>query len=443
MTTPYARHARSLFRPGTLALAAALLSACGGGDAADDAANEVAQGRRVEVVDAGQNIVDTWSRIVSSTIALAGAPRVTPEELRTQWAVDHATLHAAIYDAVVAITRTHEPFAVAPRSPAEGASVDVAVATAVHGVLKGLFPNRSAVYQAPYDALLAAVADGEAKTRGLAIGAEVATGILALRTNDGRATAVPPFTPGAAPGDYRGANPLAPWFRYIKPFSLKSAAQFRAEEPPRLQGRTYAEDFNETRDLGGVASAVRNPEQTAAAQAYAEGVTSFWPRNLRQFARSQPRLEDNARLMALLWVSVADAAVGCWDSKYHYLRWRPISAIHLADSDGNQRTAADPAWAESVAPIPEHPEYPAAPGCVAGAVGHTLAGFYKTKKLVFSFDSTVGGGSVRRFESINGMLAEAQMARIWGGVHFRTSLERGSELGAKTARWVQQHHFRP
>lgn len=443
MTTPYARQARSLLRPGSLALAAAVLAACGGGDADDGIALEEPQGRRVEVIDAGPNIVDSWSRIAGATIALTGAPRVTPEELRPQWAIDRATIHTAMYDAVVAISKTHQPFAVTTTSPSAGAAVDVAVATAAHGVLKGLFPNRSAAYQAPYDALLASAAEGEAKTRGMAIGAEVAAGVLALRANDGRSTVLPPFIPGSEPGDYRGTNPLNPWFRSIKPFALKSAAQFRAVEPPRLTGRTYRVDFNETKDLGGAASALRTPEQSAVAQAYVEGVTTFWPRNLGQFARSQPRLEDNARLMALLWVSLSDAAVGCWDSKYHYLRWRPISAIRLADSDGNDKTTADPAWAESVAPIPEHPEYPSAPGCVAAAVGSTLAGFYGTKKLSFAFDSTVGAGSVRRFESTDAMVAEAENARIWGGVHFRTSLERGSELGSKTARWVQKHYFLP
>lgn len=427
-----------------LMAAMVLLAACGGGGTDVDLQPEEPMGKRVAVVDHGPNVVWAWSQIAASTIGFAGAvPRVTPEELRPQWAVDHATVHLAIYEAANAIARTHKPFAVAPSAPTDGASIDAAVIAAAHGALKGLFPNRSALYQPPYDAMLAALPDGDAKARGVAVGAEVAAAIVALRANDGRAVVLPPFVPGTQPGDYRGANPIVQWVRFIKPFTLRSASQFRSDEPPALGSGSYAEDFNETKDVGGAGSALRTPAQTAAALAFTEGVNVFWPRNLRQFARSQPTLAENARLMAMLWVALADSAIGCWDSKYRYLRWRPISAIRLADSDGNDATVADPAWTEAAQPAPEHPEYPAAPGCVVAPVADTLAGYYGTRRVVFAFDSTAGGGSVRHYGSVDAMEREAKMARIWGGLHLRSSLARGAELGSKTARWVAKHHFTP
>jgi hypothetical protein len=332
---------------------------------------------------------------------------------------------------------------VTPASPTDGASAEAAVNAAAYSVLSGLFPNRAALYQTKYTDAQAAIPDGVAKVQGITLGNEVAAAILADRAGDGRAVVLAPFIPAALPGQFRGVNPVARNQQYIKPFTITSASQFRLPAPPALDSATYAADVNETMALGALNSTTRTPEQTDAARFHTEAPPRFWTRNLRQFAMSQPSVEQNARLMAMLWVTQADATIGCFDSKYHYLFWRPISAITLADTDGNGATTADPAWTQVVA-TPNHPEYPAAHACVFSSMGEALRAFYGTTNLSFSFDSTVAGisaaGMVHDYTSIQ-QLNDDSFARIWGGMHFRTSVEHGRTLGEKTAAWVMQHHF--
>jgi len=269
----------------------------------------------------------------------------------------------------------------------------------------------------------------------------VAAGILALRANDGRSIVLPPFVPGTGPGQFRGVNPVVPFYPYIKPFTLTSAAQFRAEGPPTLDSDTYAVELNEVKAWGSVASSLRTPEQTEAARFHTELPNFHWPRNLAQFARSQPSLAENARLAALIWVTMADTTLGCFESKYHFLFWRPASAIALADTDGNGQTVADPSWAP-LGPVPNHPEYPAAHACVSAALAEVLSSYYGTRLLNVSFNSTVTG-TTHEFASLDAMEIENRMSRIWGGMHFRTALDHGAVLGANTARWVVKHHFTP
>lgn len=400
----------------------------------------------IEVQSNGPNMVSYWDEVAAATVnAPASASDATQSEKAPNYAFDMTSMHVAIYDVVMAFAGTHQPFIVVPATPAAGASMEAAVAAAAYGVLKGLFPNRAALYQTKYDEALATIADGTAKMQGIALGAEVANAVLAARADDGRATVLPAFVPGTLPGEFRGVNPIGRTNQYVKPFSITSASQFRAPGPPALDSATYTANFNETRDLGGAASTTRTVEQTEAARFHTEAPPRFWTRNLHQFSMSQPTLAENARLMALLYVVQGDVAIGCFESKYHYLAWRPTSAITLADTDGNPDTAADPTWTP-VVPTPNHPEYPAAHGCVFGGMGEALRSFYGTRRLKFSFDTTVAGisteGMTHAYESIQDMTDDSY-ARIWGGMHFRTSVEHGRTLGEKTGAWVASHHFRP
>jgi hypothetical protein len=433
-----------------IVISALALGACGGGggsgedaQASTDAAREEAShARPITLPDHGSNVVSLWTRVAMDTYnGPRSGPATTPEDLRPLWPMDLATVHLAMYDAAMAIARTHKPYAVTPAAPTGGASIDAAVGAAAYGVLKALFPTRASVFQSAYDGWLATLPDDDARARGLAVGAEVAAGIVALRANDGRSVALPPFVPGTLPGDFRGLNPITPWFPYIKPFVIRNAAQFRADGPPALSSHRYAREWKEVYELGGTTSVLRTAEQTVIARSHSELPNFYWPRNFRQFATSQPTVAENARLMAMIWTGMADSLLGCWESKYHHLFWRPASAITLADTDGNDATTADLAWLP-LGPVPNHPEYPAAHACIAGTLSETLKQAFGTRRLSFSFNSTVTG-TTHTWATLDEMADELREARIWGGMHFRTSLVHGTVLGEKTARYVLRHAFEP
>ena len=197
------------------------------------------------------NVVAYWNDIANKTVLATSAVNTTPEEQRPTYFPDLAGVHVAMYDAVNAVEGRFKPFAFKPMTPAAGASTEAAVSAAAYGVLKALFPNRSAHYEAGYERRLAALPDGPAKTKGLAVGREVAEAVVRLRANDGRNVALAPYVSGTAPGQFRSANPN-PVFRHfpsIKPFALNSLDQFRPAPPPALNSAAYAAAVNETRAL--------------------------------------------------------------------------------------------------------------------------------------------------------------------------------------------------
>jgi hypothetical protein len=400
-----------------------------------------ALGAVVEVTSYGANAVTYWYDVGEKTINQPASAAGTAEERLPVLTSDMSTLLVAIYDAVIAIDASRQPFHATPTTPTAGASMDAAAAAAAYRVLFSLFPSRITTYQAPYDTFVGAIADGDAKRRGLAIGDEVGRVIVAWRANDGRSIVLPPFVPGTLPGDFRGINPVNRFAPYLRPFAMLSTAQFRADPPPALESQEYAADVNETQAKGGTVSAIRTPEQLEIARFWTENPGAYETRNFRQFTMSQASLSDNARLAAQLWVAVNDAINGCFESKYHYLRWRPYSAINLADTDNNPATVADPSW-RPVVPTPNHPEYPAAHTCADGAVAETLSSFYGTKKVHFAIDSTETG-TTHEFTSTDDFVNEVGEARIFGGMHFRTSVVRGGVLGQKAAQWVDKNHFQP
>ena len=418
----------------TLSGAAALLfTACGGGGS-DTVADErdAPLGREVVITSHGPNTISVWGEIAFKTAGNAANQ-------------DLVHVHLAMYDAVMAIAGTHRPYAITPATSGAGAGdvgMKAAAVEAAYRTLKGLFPAGGANYEAQYATDIAALPDGDAKTRGIAIGAEVAAGMLALRVNDGRATVLAPYVPGTLPGQFRGTNPVNRIGPYIKPFGTLSHSQFRAPGPNPLDSEAYAADLNEVKAIAGTTSTTRTAAQTELARFETENPGIYWDRNLRQFATASPNLAENARLAAMLWTAFQDAIGACFESKYHYNFWRPFSAIQLADTDGNAGTEPDPSWTPHV-PTPNHPEYPAAHGCVTGALMETLRGFYGTKKISFTFTSSVSGTNPRSYESTDDKIKEVLNARVWGGMHFRTSGEHGAELGKSVAKFIAKHHFQP
>ncbi|HSC64015.1 MAG TPA: vanadium-dependent haloperoxidase [Caldimonas sp.] len=414
----------------TIFCAASALFGCGGGD---DPAVEP-----VTITVAGPNAVSQWNETATTTINQPAQATGTPEERLPNTAVDLATMHVAIYDAIVAITGTHRPYAITPTANATGASQEAAVAAAAYGVLFGLFPSRTAQYQAAYDAAVAAIPAGTAKTQGLAVGAEVAAGILALRANDGRSVALAPFVPGTSAGEFRGVNPVGRANAFIKPFSLTTIAQFRAPGPPALTSAAYAADVNETKALGAATSTTRTADQTELARFNTESPATLNPRTMRTFAMTNRSIADQARLMAIVWVTQADAGNACFESKYHYLAWRPSSAITL-DGDNNAATVVDATWTPVVG-TPNHPEYPAAHSCITASMAEVLSRYYGTVQVSFDINSLVTG-TTRRYRSTSAWVDEVQVARIAGGMHFRFSTVDGAALGRNVADWVLTHYF--
>lgn len=418
---------------GLVALVPALMfcaAACAAGD-----------GPAVTVLSTQTNVVAYWNDIANKTVNAVSPLATTPEEQRPAYHADLATVHVAIHDAVSAIDGRYAPYAITPGTAAAGASLDAAASAAAHGVLLALFPNRGALYQAAYEHFVAAIPDGDAKTRGLALGREVAAGIVALRANDGRAVQLPPYVSGSAPGRFRSANPT-PLNRnvpFMKTFSLLRADQFQPAGPPPLDSAAYARDFNDSKARGGSVSTLRSAAALEAARFHTEPPGPFLTRNLGRFAGSTTDVAEAARLMALIYVVHADAITACFHAKYVFEAWRPLTAILLADADGNAATSSDATWTP-VLPTPNHPEYPAAHACTAGGLGETLRLVYGTRQVTYSFDSRATG-TTRTYTSTDALSEESEAARVDGGMHFRFSTVDGVLLGTQVARWVADHHF--
>jgi hypothetical protein len=443
-----------------------LLPACNGDKAAEPVVTPLAPPPAPPVAARQSDMVQAWSLKAAESYNASGqfpidqADPTKPEaERRPNWNVEMATVHVAMYDAIMAIVETHRPFLVTPTAtaPLTARAQEAAVMAAAYGVMKVFWPDRGTVYQPLYDERLASLnsgAQGDEVTRGIALGAEVATRVLAARSPDGRMNAMGPFVSGTLPGQYRlPPIPLAsPYIVSIKPFSLISASQFRGSlrGPLVLGSAEYVADFNETRDWGSATSTLRSADQTAEARFHTEAPNIHWPRNLSQFSHwtgsggSPLTLAEDARLSAMIWVSLSDTITACWDAKFHHWFWRPHSAIPLADTDGNATTTAVPGWV-ALGPVPPHPEYPAAHTCVASAVAETLASYFDTRTLTFTLDARTINPAVspHQYASVDEFVRSNFMGRIWGGQHFRHSLDDGVTLGRLVSDWVRDHHFHP
>jgi hypothetical protein len=395
----------------------------------------------VRVASTQANVVSYWNEVANRVINAASATNTTAEEQRPSYHADLATVHIAIYDAVSAIDGRYQPFAITPTAPSAGASLDAAASAAAFGVLRALFPNRAAQYQAAYDSRIAAMPAGDARTKGLALGSEVAAAVVALRAADGRSVAFATYLSGTAAGRFRSASPT-PFNRhvpFIRPFSLTRIDQFRPPAPPPLDSAAYAAAFNLSKSVGGSVSTARSAEQFETARFHTEPPHLFVTRNLGRFASSTADVADAARLMAFIYVAHADAIGACFDAKYFYETWRPLSAIPLADNDSNVETASDAAWTPAL-PTPNHPEYPAAHSCTSGALGETLRQYYGTRQVSYAFDSAVTG-TTHSYATTDALNDESRIARVYGGMHFDFATTAGVELGVRVAQWVGAHHF--
>ena len=236
----------------------------------------------------------------------------------------------------------------ASRSSIVPASADAAVAAAAHDVLVALFPSQSADLDTKYEAALNGLPDDQARANGIEVGQQAAAAILLARANDGRDATVT-YIPGSGPGVYVPTPPaflaaLSPETPLVQPFALQSASQFRPGPPPDLGSRLWARDYNEIKALGGMVSS-RTAEQTDIGRFWSDNTPLQWIRAWRALSVGNfLRLNENARYFAMLSTASADALIACWEAKYHYNFWRPVTAIRAGDTDGNPRTEPDAEW---------------------------------------------------------------------------------------------------
>ncbi len=407
---------------------------------------------------AAADAITDWNNVVISVTIAGGRPN--PET-----AAASTYMHIAIYDAISSIDGRYTPFATHVTNAPAGASREAAAAEAAYRILAYLypaatFPALATPFAAAYTTAMNAIPDSQAKSDGKAVGQAAAAGLIAKRQNDGFRASVPYAFGPLGPGVYQKtpgadgtiatyAGPVTPWMRQFRPFTLLSTNQFRADGPPALGSSQWAEDFNEVRDFG---AASNLPNSRTAEQ---EEIGLFYGlinaqlqifRNLQSLAKAQHLTDDiveSARFFAQVSVTITDAQIGCWESKYEFNFWRPITAIQHADIDGNDATAMDVNWRPQIV-TPGHPEYPSAHGCSTSAYANAIAEFFGTKRLPGGiWLSGATGHPNRFFVSTDDIVKEIIDARVYNGVHYRTSVVHGAVLGRKVAQWVAKFYFQP
>jgi hypothetical protein len=358
--------------------------------------------------------------------------------------VDLAYMHIAVYDAVNSIDGRYSAFAVSPTTVPAGASKDAAAVAAAYTVLRTLFPAQAAVLDANYTTSLAAIPDSQSKADGIALGTEVATLFLASRAGDGRNAPIT-YTPGSGPGAWIPTSPAPPTVVYLsqmRPFAMATASQFRANGPPALTSEQYMADFNEIKRLGCLNCPDRDEEQRIIGLFYTDPAPAQTARGFRQLAADHSlNIADNARLFAMLYVALGDAAIASVETKYYYGFWRPITAIRNADTDGNSNTEGDPTWTP-LAATPNFPDYVSTHAATWGAFSETIRRFFGTKNVNFTMTSVVTG-TTRSFTNTDDINKEIIDARVYVGFHFRTADVHGVVMGKKIGRLVAKNYFQP
>jgi len=381
-----------------------------------------------------------------------------------------AIVQASVFDAVNGIDGKYTPVHVAPGAPA-GASRRAAAVQAAYTALVALFPPQKATFDGRLAVSLTAIAadpheTGAGIAAGVAWGTTAANGILAWRATDGFTPAPPPFLGGNAVGQWRPTPPAfapgaGPQFATMTPWVISTPSQYRPGGPPALTSARYATDFNETKLFGSISSAVRTSDQTIYSWFWAQSTATYlWNEVadllLERRARGDNDDEDDrsgehrgsllesAHLLALLDVAMADAAIACWDAKYTYVAWRPVTAIPLEASIGNAGITVNPGdatWMPLFA-TPPHPEYPSGHSTVSGAASVVLATFFG-EKTHFTMDNDLLIGVTRSYHSFTQALNEVKNARIYAGIHFRFSCDDGQEIGDKVGHYVLEHALLP
>jgi membrane-associated phospholipid phosphatase len=372
-----------------------------------------------------------------------------------------ALVGASMFDAVNGIHPVYRSLYVRPNAPGY-ASRRAAAVQAAYVILSAVYPAQAGTLGTKRDASIAAISATEhskSVDAGVAWGQTVAGSILALRSTDGLTPPPPPFvgvlgiqTAAAAVGVWRptpllNATGAGPQFATMTPWVLTRPSQFRLPPPNALTSPEYAAEYNEIKTMGVYSGSLRTDDQSELVLFWAGNAPVTWNRVASDLSASRGlSLTQNAHLFALLNLAMADAGIACWDSKYRYVYWRPITAIRLGDTDGNASTDPDTGWTPWLDSLPSgtpaHPEYPSGHSTVSGAAAYILAAAFGDNTAI-SFTSEIRPGTTRSFSSFSAAVAEIADARVFGGIHFRTSCVRGNTLGQSVAAYVSQHAMRP
>lgn len=409
-----------------------------------------------------QNAVTDWNLIAVQTALRAKA---TPG----MGSIFLAYANLAAFDALNAIHPRFQAYGGIMPAAEPGASESATVAAAVHDVLVHYFSDQAASdpNQTPpfvglderYADYLASLTDSaSAISAGVLVGQQAAAELIALRNNDGifGLNTYVFQTPG--PGVYQPTPPFpypgaqTPWIANMTPFTMSSPSQFLpAEGPTPLSSQEWAEDYNRTRRWGSLTNSLRDPDETTIGLFWTAHPAPAFNSMLTDLSVTHALSPlDTARLFAMTWTGAGDAFIGCMNAKYYFNFWRPVTAIQQGDSDGNPDTIQDSSWMP-LATTPNHPEYPAAHGCVTGAVSSVVAAYFGSRNLTLHVTATytvplaLGGGTAtatRNYSSTRDLLREVQVARIYGGMHFHHSVVQGAVLGKKVAKQLVKNYFR-
>jgi hypothetical protein len=398
------------------------------------------------------NQVLEWNQIFIDTLISTNTANSSSQRLG-------AIVHTAVFDAYNGIERRYAPIFYQAEAP-KGASRRAAVIAAGYTVLVGLFPSRQAALFNSYQASLEALSDddgdgGQSRERGIAWGTEVAQAVLAWRAADGFNGSYPAFTGGFAIGQWRPVAPAtsmsAQGLAFTSMFVLDNNIQFRPPAPRALNNSTYTDDLNAVKTLGRRTGSSRTADQTALAPFWEGNASVHWNQAANQLARaSQLSISKSNRLLAVLNITMADTAITVWSAKRFYgadpnqVTWRPATSIPLADTDGNPDTTADPDWLPLIT-TPSHPEYPAGHPSLNGAAATVLLSFFDDAQT-FTLTTRLSSGTDlpnRTYTSIAQARADGNNARVWGGMHYPSTVDISDSLGAAIAEHINGNFMIP
>ena len=387
------------------------------------------------------DVVTDWNAIMVST--------VSSQNPFAQARVA-AIMHLAVFQAVNAVSGDYEPYRGQTLAALLPASADAAAIAAAHRVLENYIPASRAALDAARSASLAAIPDDAAKINGIALGEAAAAAMVALRSSDGSG---PPqfYTPASTDDGQWQLTPACPpsggvlaHWQNVTPFAIDSADQFRSHRPPRLSHGRYARDFNEVKEVGALHSETRPTHKTELVRFYnAVLAVAAWNPAAAQVSLAQQRtLSYNARLFALLNMAISDGLVSVMDTKYAYALWRPETAIHEADRDGNRGTESDPAWEPLIA-APCFPSYGSAHAAASYAARRVAESLLGEEEVEITLSNPAAPEIALQYADFEEITDDIDDARVYGGIHFRFDQRAGARQGRKIGAWTVRHHLRP